>query len=107
MAPSLQHRQTTLSAWIPTARTTNFCAADVPSRWDISYAVVSLPLVQKRRQVSVVSEVKVSNGGTTFIDVDGSYPNEAFTGVIFASDAASVGDVNDLRGKKIEIGGSI
>jgi hypothetical protein len=28
------------------------CAADVPSRWDIGYAVVSITLVQKIRQAT-------------------------------------------------------
>ena len=48
----------------------------------------------------VVGEVKVSKGGTTFIDVGGSYPNEVFTGVIFASDASTIGDVSGLSGKR-------
>ena len=56
MAPSLQNRQTALLAWIPTASATNFCAADVPSRWDNSYAVVSVLLVQKRRQ-AIITEL--------------------------------------------------
>ena len=56
MAPSLQHRQTALLARIPTARDANFCTADVPSRWDISDAVVSLPLVQKRRQATTAAD---------------------------------------------------
>lgn len=55
----------------------------------------------------VVGEVKTSKGGTTFIDLDGHYPNEALSGVIFSSDTAAVGDISKLTGKKIDMSGTI
>jgi DNA/RNA endonuclease YhcR with UshA esterase domain len=55
-----------------------------------------------------VSEVHTAQSGSaTFIDMGGEYPNEAFTGVIFASDMAAVGDVSDLDGKTVDINGSV
>jgi DNA/RNA endonuclease YhcR with UshA esterase domain len=55
-----------------------------------------------------VSEVHTAQSGkATFIDMDGNYPNEAFTAVIFAENMTSVGDVSDLTGKKVDITGTI
>jgi len=54
MAPSLQHCQAALIAGISAPGTLNFCAADVPSRWDIGYAVTSITLEQKSRQADGV-----------------------------------------------------
>ena len=47
------------------------------------------------------------SGSATFIDVGGEYPNNSFTGVIFAGEMASVGDVTDLAGKKVDINGTV
>ena len=52
VAAPLQHRPTALIARLSPARTANFCAADVPSRWDNGYAVTSITLVQKSRQAT-------------------------------------------------------
>ena len=53
MAPTLQHRQAALIAGISSTSTPNFCAAAAPSRWKVSYAVVSVVLVQNIRQASI------------------------------------------------------
>lgn len=56
----------------------------------------------------VVSEVHTARSGSaTFIDMGGSYPNNAFTGVIFASDMWTVGDVSGLAGKTADINGEV
>jgi hypothetical protein len=55
----------------------------------------------------VVGGVKTARSGVTFIDVDGRYPNAAFTGVIFADDAKAVGDMQWLTGRKLDISGKI
>lgn len=55
-----------------------------------------------------VSEVHTARSGSaTFIDMGGSYPLNAFTGVIFARDMETVGDVNDLAGKTVDINGEV
>lgn len=55
-----------------------------------------------------VSEVHTARSGSaTFIDMGGSYPNNAFTGVIFAQDMATVGDVSGLAGKTVDINGEV
>ena len=55
-----------------------------------------------------VTEVHTARSGSaTFIDMGGEYPNNAFTGVIFASDMGTVGDVNDLAGKTVDINGEV
>jgi hypothetical protein len=56
---------------------------------------------------SVVSGVHVARSGATFIDMGGSYPNQAFTGVIFSENSAAVGDVSGLTGKTIDLTGTI
>jgi len=38
----------------------------------------------------------------TFIDMGGEYPNNSFTGVIFASAMGTVGDVSDLARKTVD-----
>jgi len=53
------------------------------------------------------TEVKVSRGGTTFVDIDGVYPSQTFTAVIFAGDTVAVGDLSGLRGKTVDITGTI
>src|ERR1700677_2964864 len=53
MAPTLQHRQAALIAGISSTSTPNFCAAAAPARWKVSYAVVSVMLVQNIRQAKV------------------------------------------------------
>ncbi len=37
----------------------------------------------------------------------GSYPNNIFIAVIFASDSATVGDVSGLTGKTVDVTGTI
>ena len=53
-----------------------------------------------------VSEVHVSQRAT-FIDLDGRYPNEEFTGVIFSSDAGAFPDVDAYGGKTVDITGTV
>ena len=53
------------------------------------------------------TEVKVSRGGTTFVDIDGMYPSQTFTAVIFASDTGAVGDLSSLQGKTVDVTGTI
>lgn len=55
-----------------------------------------------------VSEVHTARSGkATFIDMGGSYPNNAFTAVIFARNMADVGNVSSLSGKTIDVTGKI
>ncbi|HTV30861.1 MAG TPA: hypothetical protein VMF32_24195 [Xanthobacteraceae bacterium] len=55
-----------------------------------------------------VSEVHTARSGkATFIDMGGSYPNNAFTAVIFARNMADVGDVSSLTGKTIDTTGKV
>jgi hypothetical protein len=56
----------------------------------------------------VVSEVHTARSGAeTFIDVGGMYPNQAFTAVIPQRSMAAVGDVSGLRGRTVDITGTI
>lgn len=43
----------------------------------------------------------------TFIDLDGTYPDQPFSAVIFEDDVAKVGDVSDLQGRTVDITGTI
>ena len=55
-----------------------------------------------------VTEIHTArSGSTTFIDMGGEYPNNTFTGVIFKSDMAAVGDVSGLAGKTVDITGTV
>jgi hypothetical protein len=55
-----------------------------------------------------VNDVHTARSGrVTFIDMGGRYPDNAFTGVVFAGDMATVGDVSDLAGKTVDISGEV
>ena len=54
----------------------------------------------------LVSEVHVSPKAT-FIDLDGRYPNEEFTGVIFTGDAGAFSNVGSYEGKTVDITGTV
>ena len=55
-----------------------------------------------------VDEVNTDpRSGNTFIDMGGRYPDQAFTAVIFRSDAGSFQDVKSLNGKTVEITGRV
>lgn len=76
-------------------------AASIPAADAVSHAG------QPATVEGTVSEVFTSRRGDTFIDMGGTYPNEAFSGVIFADEAQVVGDVSGLRNKIIRLTGTI
>jgi hypothetical protein len=61
MARTLQHRQAALIASIQTARTLDFYAPAATSRGEVSYAGVSIALVQKSRQARTAPSYRVVN----------------------------------------------
>lgn len=54
----------------------------------------------------IVREVHVSERAT-FIDLNGRYPYEEFTGVIFSSNADAFPNVGALEGKTVDITGTV
>lgn len=72
----------------------------------ISTAQVRAYVGSNQTVEGLVEDVHVARSGrATFIDLDGSYPFQPFTAVIF--DQASVGDVSDLQGKIIDVTGTV
>ena len=57
--------------------------------------------------VGVVEQVSSSRSGTQFLNFDGRFPHAPFTAVVFASDAAAVGDVTQYEGKHVAVTGKI
>ena len=55
----------------------------------------------------LVANVYVSSKGNCFLDFENAYPNEVFSGVVFAPSAAQFGDLNIYRGKRVQITGQI
>ena len=56
----------------------------------------------------VVSEVHTAvRSNTTFIDMGGRYPNNAFTAVIFSEDASKFPDVAALNDRIVDVTGTI
>jgi DNA/RNA endonuclease YhcR with UshA esterase domain len=54
----------------------------------------------------IVSDVYTAQSGkATFIDIDGVYPENTFTAVIFHSDISKFPDVSRYRGKRLDITG--
>ena len=56
----------------------------------------------------VVSEVHLSSrSNTTFIDMGGHYPDNAFTAIVFAADAGKFPNLAALNGKTVDVTGPI
>jgi len=56
----------------------------------------------------LVREIHTARSGkATFIDLDGVYPDNPFTAVIFQEDMAKVGDVSELQGRTVDVTGRI
>lgn len=56
----------------------------------------------------VVDEVYTANrSGATFVDMGGTYPNNAFTAVIWPEDAGKFHDIAALEGQKVTITGPL
>ena len=56
---------------------------------------------------AAVTEVKTGRGGVTFLDMGGSFPDNAFAAVIFASDLAKFPGAKTLKGKTVSISGEV
>jgi hypothetical protein len=54
-----------------------------------------------------VASVYVSQKGNAFLNFERSYPNEIFSGVIFAPSVAQFGDVTKYQGKQVRVTGQI
>ncbi|MGH8151097.1 MAG: S1/P1 nuclease [Steroidobacteraceae bacterium] len=54
-----------------------------------------------------VADVHITRAGVTFIDMGGRYPENTFTAVIFAANAARFPDVAALGGRAVEITGMV
>ena len=56
---------------------------------------------------ATVTEVKTGRGGVTFLDMGGSFPDNAFAAMIFASDLAKFPGAKTLKGKTVAISGEV
>jgi len=54
-----------------------------------------------------VSNVHKIPNGITFIDMGGKFPDNTFTAVILAADAAKFPDVDSLNGKTVDVTGQV
>ncbi len=55
----------------------------------------------------VVDEVHTSGHNNTFLDIGGTYPNQAFTGVIFSEDVEAFPSAHSLEGKTVDVSGAV
>lgn len=80
---------------------------------DVSQAETISPQEASRHVGSLVtvegevSQVSTSNGGTTFINFGGRFPNHVFYAVIFESSAHRFPGVQGLEGQPVAISGTI
>ncbi len=54
-----------------------------------------------------VSNVHKISNGITFIDMGGKFPDNTFTAVILAADAAKFPDMDSLNGKTVDVTGQV
>ena len=55
----------------------------------------------------LVADVYVSQKGDVFLNFENPYPNEVFSGVVFASSAGQFGDLTSYQGKQVQVTGVI
>jgi hypothetical protein len=55
----------------------------------------------------VVTEVMVMKSGLAYLNIDGKYPDNKFTALVFKRDAEPFGDLKVWEKKKVEITGKI
>jgi DNA/RNA endonuclease YhcR with UshA esterase domain len=56
---------------------------------------------------AAVDEVKTGRGGAIFLDMGGSFPDNAFAAVIFASDLNKFPTAKTLKGRTVAISGPV
>jgi DNA/RNA endonuclease YhcR with UshA esterase domain len=82
--------------------------AAVPARAEtISPADVKAHAGQTVTVEAAISDVHTGRSGVTFIEVGGRYPDNDFTAVIFAGDAAKFPNAGTLDGKTVVISGPV
>jgi len=55
----------------------------------------------------VVAKVSVSGSGTTYLNFGGTFPNQTFTAVIFASEASAFTNPKQWEGKRVIAKGKV
>ena len=94
----------------PAGASVTFAGAAAPSAADrdaITPAAAASYIGQTVTVRGTVSDIHTTNSGVTFIDMGGRYPQNAFTAVIFAENAAQFPDVGSLDGRTVEINGRV
>jgi DNA/RNA endonuclease YhcR with UshA esterase domain len=56
---------------------------------------------------AAVTDIHTGRAGATFINMGGSYPDNEFTAVIFASDLAKFPGAKALKGKTVAVSGPV
>ena len=81
-----------------------FIVAALPARAQtIAPAEVKAHVGQTVTVQAAVSDVHTGRAGVIFIDIGGTYPNNDFAAVIFASDRTKFPNASDLKGKTVAI----
>ena len=57
--------------------------------------------------VGAITQVSITKSGTVFFNIDGKYPNNKMTAVIFKKDIEKFGDLKYWEGKSVGIKGKI
>jgi hypothetical protein len=74
---------------------------------DIAVKDAAAHVGQTATVVGSVDNVHQSRSKMIFLDMGGSYPNNAFSAVVFAADAGKFPNLMPLKGKKVGITGKI
>jgi len=79
-----------------------------------AYSQNKIPAIEAQNHIGenqfvtgTITEVYHSRGGTCFLDIEGHYPNNLFSAVIFKSDAGKFNDIDNYEGKVVEVKGKI
>jgi len=55
----------------------------------------------------VITQISTPRNGITYLNIDGKFPDNIFTGVIFKKDASVFENIKELEGKNVELTGKI
>jgi hypothetical protein len=74
---------------------------------DIAVKDAAAHVGQMATVVGMVDNVHRSRSNMIFVDMGGSYPNNAFSAVVLAKDAGKFPNLMPLKGRKVGISGKI
>ena len=82
-------------------------AATTPPSQTVAAADAKAHVGQTVTVEGTVSAANTARSGVTFLDIGGSYPDNAFAAVIFADDTGKFPNIHAFDGKTVDVSGAV